>query len=390
MMWNRNTAKMMATAGVAMLIAASGAAGQNKKESRWITTDGSHLGGGVGGVGGANVVVVQNDDDISIRMENGKLVSVEHNGKKVPLDRVKQEGGVLRIVDEDGKTVHEMTMSVPATPTPPGGVGAGRKTARVVVGEPLKLTKRSTEWKPAEATLDLVMPKAMIGIQMAQPDRSLAGHFGFAEGSATMVSGVYEGLPASEAGLSVYDIIVGVDGKESAGQQAIRDHLSDMEPGDKVRLTVIQKGQRREVTLKLQKYDQEKLSGAKLSAVVPQAETAELFAERGAPGTMWFKPGEGGQSFTFETMPGAAEGQWLGLLEQRVEGQPWTDEEGRRLLLDRVKELEVRPRMVVPMPAEPGAPGGIGGGRFNDLEKRMQRLEALLEKLVEQQERGGR
>jgi hypothetical protein len=383
-----SAAWMMAAAGTAMLIAASGASAQSKAVS--------------GTKSDSNVVVVQNDDDVSIRMENGKLVSVERNGKKVPLSQVKQGDGKITIHDADGNVLQVVgidisTPSIPPPPPVPGGMGGATERSVIRLKEGAALPGKGM----VELRLDdggnvlAEAPKVMIGIQMAQPDRSLAGHFGLKEGEATMVSGVYEGLPASGAGLSPYDIIVAVDGKTPAGQEDIRRALGDKDAGKRVKLTVIQKGERRDVSITLEKYDQDKLSSAKLNGIEPLEVTGMWQGVPGAgggPDTFLFTPGKGMQPYdvqNFEVPPQFQE-HMKQIIEKSMTGDPQHKEQARKLLLDRVRELQVRPMETRPgtelAPSEPAAPAG---GRMKEIEKRLERLEELLEKLVERQG-GGR
>lgn len=379
---------------VVMLLAASGAAAQSKHEARWITVAGEPL-------ASSNVVRVENEDSVSIRMENGKLVSVEHNGKKVPLDRVKQADGKLTIFDASGKPLHTMSMGAPAgpeksifvegRPLQDGGVATGK--GRVMYTA-----------KPDDAGSTVVVssepPSVMIGIQMAQPDGALAGHFGLAPDDATLVSGVYEGLPASEAGLSTYDIIVGIEGESTAGPSVIRERLNQKKPGEKITLTVIQKGVRKDVTVKLLKYNQEELSQAKLSGVAPVYAALSNWASNMQPGTNWFtSSGDGmgvdddGNVFTYR-MDGRFEPEVGGdamktLIDRAFVDRGQMNEDLRKQLLDKVVEgIEIDRREGMPIP--PNASRPLNGGRLAEIEKRMERLERLLEKLVERQENGGR
>ncbi|MGE3108043.1 MAG: S1C family serine protease [Phycisphaerales bacterium] len=381
MILNRTLTRICLTSAAALLVAASGAPAQSTAH-HWVTDGASTP------RSDSSVVVIDNDDTVSIRMENGKLVSVERNGKSVPLDRVKQDADNISILDEHGNVLQKIQVAVPAS-----GSGAWARSAIHLDDSKTapNQAKRRVEIKPDQSVqLALEAPKAMIGIQMAQPDRSLAGHFGLSPGQATMISGVYEGLPASKAGLAPYDIIVAVDGKSPAGQEDIRAYLSSKDAGDQVKLTVIQKGERREIKLSLQKYDQEQLSSAKLNAIeTPQQPATWWRSPDAQPGTMLFKPGDDDHVFEFRTVPSPQDmsEHFKEFIERSMKDGPGADD-ARRKLLEHAKQLNLRSPAVdaPPSPAEPAVPGP----RLKDLEKRMQRLEELLEKLVDRQGGGNR
>jgi hypothetical protein len=79
-----------------------------------------------------------------------------------------------------------------------------------------------------------------------------------------MLTGVYEGLPAFEAGLVEYDIITEVNGKAPADPATIRKLLAESEPGQALKFTVISKGQKKPIQLQLAAFDKEQMSKAKL------------------------------------------------------------------------------------------------------------------------------
>ena len=107
-------------------------------------------------------------------------------------------------------------------------------------------------------------PPVMLGVVMTEPSEALAVHLGFDAETATMVSTVYEGLPAWEAGLRPYDIIVGIGGKRGgASTKAIREVLAAQDEGDVLSMRVIQKGKERTLNVTLKKYNDALLSEAR-------------------------------------------------------------------------------------------------------------------------------
>lgn len=123
-------------------------------------------------------------------------------------------------------------------------------------------------------------PNVFMGIHMTEPGPALERHLRLEPGTTTMISALYEGLAAHEAGLEEFDIIVEIDGKTPANHEAIRKALQVMEPGDVVELTVIREGRRRHVRVRLDAYDREKVAAAKL-----------LGRSAGLPGLGWWRPG---------------------------------------------------------------------------------------------------
>ncbi|MBC7772178.1 MAG: PDZ domain-containing protein [Pyrinomonadaceae bacterium] len=348
-----------------------------------------------------NVTIIEDDDAVTVRMENGKIASVERNGKKVPTNRLRQEDGKLKITDENGKVVYEMELNAVPPPPAPSAPSPVRERAPLRMAKPsapppppapphaaqgqLRIRDRKVENVPGGAPEIVVadMPKVIVGIQMADPDRSLIGHFGLKPGEVTMISGIYEDLPASKAGLDLYDIIVAVDGKSPAGQEDVRKSLRNKDDGDIATFTIIHKGQRKDVELKLIPYDPEKMESAKLNAITMEGE---------------FLPGMGGSGQFLVTPNGE---QW-----QAITGKPGSDEYRAKIqeYIDRAQEMskdaesrtgeankrrleylrEFRPDANAGgQPLPPRGEPGSGGPRLQNLEDRLDRLEKMLERLLE-------
>lgn len=70
-------------------------------------------------------------------------------------------------------------------------------------------------------------------------------------GGAALITEVMEGSPADKAGLRRGDIILAVDGERLSQTYSLADALSKHRPGDKVKLTVWERGRRREITVTL-------------------------------------------------------------------------------------------------------------------------------------------
>ncbi len=68
---------------------------------------------------------------------------------------------------------------------------------------------------------------------------------------AALITEVIDGSPADKAGLRRGDIILAVDGERLSQTYSLADALSEHQPGDKVTLTVWERGRRRELNVTL-------------------------------------------------------------------------------------------------------------------------------------------
>ncbi|MFO0872391.1 MAG: PDZ domain-containing protein [Phycisphaerales bacterium] len=119
----------------------------------------------------------------------------------------------------------------------------------------------------AQATAIVEVPRVMLGVTLEEPNEALLKHLKLAPGTATMLTGVIDGLPAAKAGLEAFDIVVQVDGKRPAPPAAIREALAGKNPGDSLALTVSRSGESRTFDVKLEPYDPSKLGATTIFQV---------------------------------------------------------------------------------------------------------------------------
>lgn len=111
---------------------------------------------------------------------------------------------------------------------------------------------------PVIASFD--SPRVMMGVTMSEPSEELAHQAGIDPHETTVITGVTKDLPAAKAGLKRYDIVTKVDGETPADEETIREILRDKNPGDQLKFEVLRKGERQEVTITLEEYDSERLN----------------------------------------------------------------------------------------------------------------------------------
>ncbi len=330
-----------------------------------------------------------------IESKNG-VISAEIDGKPVPADRIVHEGDTVRINDEKGESLFQSR--VPSA----GGI------SRSISVSPFGRSLGGTHIRPLGSSGDRMIrveaaavPPVMIGVQLLEPDASIRGHLGLKENEATMVSAVYEGLPAALAGLEPYDVIVAVDGKSPAAPAAVRKALRDTAAGKSISLKVIHRGQEKTVAVTPEKYDHDKLDKAKISAIaaVSAAPGASAIASTGDPDMdLWvgraLGGGVGGQSPFIATAPSqhgkpmtiwlnntpGAAGQSMDDFTKRMQAMAekmQAQAEAARRDAERLHQQLLNQAGAAP------APGAANPG----MDDRMKKMEEMLQKLMDQREK---
>lgn len=330
----RMTSALIATACAALVTTQSFAQtpSQKKSEGKLTVVGSEDLDGAV--AGGAH--------SVEVRIVDGD-VTVKRDGKEVPKDRIKKENGRIIILDENGNELKDFNL---------GGGGE----FRVFGGG-------ANAWRGMAMT-EGETPTVMLGVHMGEPSAELEYHLGLEHGTSTIISGLYEGLPAHEAGLNQHDVIIKVDGKEPADAASIKKSLANKQADDTVTFTVIQKGKTRDVKAKLAAFDAEKMQSSKWIGQNQSAWMGQLLGD-GEFNNAWIPKLDGLNQELF-IAPGADGRKEMELIAPRIH------EQLRRQFEDASKQGE-----------------GVEN-QLNRLDERMADLEKMLQKLIEKQERGTR
>jgi hypothetical protein len=265
-------------------------------------------------------------------------------------------------------------------------------------------------------------PRVMIGITMGEAPAETLESLGI-EGSAIRIDRVIEGLPAAEAGLKPGAIVVSIEGDEPATMERLREVLGGREPGDSITVEIVERGQRKELTIELVAYDAEALQDAMGEAPSGQGgaftiqgqagahheelnarirEAIEAMTESGvteidsdalrqkieAIVRDHLAQFRGMEGFTYQIAPGAQNMPGRVLVAPGAHGGH--GQHGEMLF--------VQPRMpAAPTPPSPPAPDGTApaerrgsnvDARLNELSDRLTRLEERLDRLMQMMERG--
>ncbi len=314
------------------------------------------------------------DKEIVIELRDGQVTLAQLNGHEIAPELLTRVGDkVFQIRSPEGEA--DVIVDFNA-----GGAGsADPRTSRfLVVGADGPFTVAVPEWPAANGGAwassfrtqpqpvapdqgDGPAPKVMIGVQMSMPSTELAGHLGINPAETTLVAGVYPDLPADAAGLEQYDVIIAVNGEKPAGGEAVRAALADAEPGDILTLTVLHRGEKRDVEITLAEWDEKALS-QNLPGVNEAVQRALEEARKHAAGHPWAH--EGAPSLVIPGLQGGGPAEFYLRREEtgdlaerlkRVEEQLQRLEETLGRLADQ-NERKGEGRRMAPAPQPPGPP----------------------------------
>lgn len=268
---------------IAALLALAGIAGVGSAQVQWRTEGGRDAAGS-----GRAVVqtITDNGDDRTITMSGNTdkgdtyeirvkndTVEAKLNGKRVPDDRIRLSDTSVELLDESGNVVATMDTNprigiagsspnhavegIPAVPGVLGLTGAWSTT-------PPDAPSPTGPIAVAGIQIDTDPPKVMVGINMSDVDPTLREHFGLDEDAGFVVDNVVDDLPAAKAGIKARDIIISIDG-DNVTNATLREVLKEKEPGQKVKVRILRKGEQKDLTMELEAYDGSKLGIATTS-----------------------------------------------------------------------------------------------------------------------------
>ena len=199
-----------------------------------------------------------------VRVDNGEVASLRINGEDVPADRARVTDGGVEVLDEKGAVIHRFAvrmggMMAPAVQRPevrarpeiPGGV-------QVQVFDDKEAPRAPKPPKRAATAAG----KSMIGAGFGEVDEAVAHHLEVDPAKATMITSVLDEMPAKKAGLERFDVVVGIDGRQGAELDALRDAVAKAEPGTKMKLSVRRGGETKEIEIETVAFDAARLSDA--------------------------------------------------------------------------------------------------------------------------------
>lgn len=295
---------------------------------------------------GSQRIRIELDDDWS-------LIRAEMNGERLPAERVRITDTAIEVLDEKGEVAHRMERLRDFGP------------AEIVWAEGAPLT--------LAPDVALVAPaRVQIGVVLDEIDPALARQLSVDADEVFVIRDVIDDLPAKKAGLRPFDVVTRIDGNAPATRTGLMERLRAMSPGETLTLHALREGEEKRFELEVVERKGDSPFAITLRGLPPeeQAEARRAWAE------------------AMERMRVNGAGP-LGARELEKE----LDQASRRLLelygeFPRVAPLPGglgQSGVIVAPPSAPRAERALNE-RLNTMELRMERIERLLERLIEERE----
>lgn len=214
------------------------------------------------------VMVFKSDEGgqaFELKFVDGQVVFAELNGKELPPKQIKVKGKTAYFTSEDGSVVFEVAMpSAPSAPHAPHAPTATWTSGGNTFD--IQVTQDGTHPTNKQQVRVMEQPKVMLGINLSEPSQALRKHLKLsADAKVILVENVIEGLPAAKAGLEDFDVIVSLDGSDSADSETLSKVLRNKNAGDQLKVIVLRAGDKVKLDVKLAAYDSDALSGGSVS-----------------------------------------------------------------------------------------------------------------------------
>lgn len=217
---------------------------------------------------------IENGRDCEVVIENDQ-VGARVDGREVPASQIRRQGQRLDVLDDRGRVIASFELPRFETGRMPG--------LRLRWFDPGEDFDEMLEWPlfepgPVQPPDAVERPRVMMGITMGEVGDLLREHLGLEPDTAVLIESVVEDLPAAKAGLRRGDIIVAVDGQRPVTPARIREILRGKEPGQKVEVVYLRRGQEHTATVELVPLDESRF-GPALRPPGGQAPGAERLRE---------------------------------------------------------------------------------------------------------------
>ncbi|WP_045760979.1 DegQ family serine endoprotease [Xanthomonas albilineans] len=105
--------------------------------------------------------------------------------------------------------------------------------------------------------------RGMLGVQVGPIDSLKAQGLGLPDTRGALVNDIPAGSPAAKAGVEVGDVIRSIDGKDIQSYSDLPPMIGTMQPGTKVRLSILRDGKPRDISVQLTALADDRTAGAR-------------------------------------------------------------------------------------------------------------------------------
>ena len=95
--------------------------------------------------------------------------------------------------------------------------------------------------------------RGWLGVGIQDLTKDLKEYYGIKDGEGVLITQVFKGDPADQAGIEPKDIILSVDGEKVDSSRALSKLIADKDVGEKVKIEILRNGKEESVTVKLAK-----------------------------------------------------------------------------------------------------------------------------------------
>ncbi len=132
-----------------------------------------------------------------------------------------------------------------------------KKTLTITVGVPERSREFMMQLPPVEPRIRVLITRGTLGMELQTLNDQLAAYFGAPDDVGVLVERVKKNSAAEHAGFKAGDVIIRVADHPVDDVDDIDRRLMNFEEGDKVQIEVIRKGNRKTLTLEIEKRNNE-------------------------------------------------------------------------------------------------------------------------------------
>lgn len=255
---------MQRTLRAALLAAAAGAAFVPAATAQTVTQHRS-------------VTSTSNADNAARVEVRGDKYTITLNGKEVKSGTLADNWTEFPLVDENGESVGTVTRdgdefsvilsdSEGSSSASGGGMsfGSAAGARRAAIRAELDAVRAAQgrlagTYAAAPSAWGGQQPRTMLGVTLENPGEAISAQLGIDRENSTILTSITDGLPASKAGLKLYDIITEVEG-QPASPETLRRMLREKKPGETLSIKYFSAATRKDAVITLEAYDSGRLN----------------------------------------------------------------------------------------------------------------------------------